>query len=296
MRISTNIRQSFSNYSWGKYVLHPRYANNKALLAWIEQVQFKNFETENHQIKKHSRQRNALYSFYLEAVQKEVVLKVSDNTQYRKWYRKLNQKLTTPFKNYSLNAFYGGIGFEENNLNSVKTIAYWTCKANHRTAKSYLLYEKVISPMSAHELYQQIIAQHSNANEIVDALATNLATTVKKIHACNMRHGDPHAGNFLLLDSVPNIAMLTADTTLQLKFTLIDLDKTTFTRNTVSMLKKIYDLRCLRRFRLGNIEGINSLQYYLGRTPSSSEKFTLLFWMRGGFNIYKWFKKSEKRI
>jgi hypothetical protein len=291
--IPAEIQQPLKTYVAGNYVVHPDYKDNQLLRIWIQQLHFTDYEAASNQMSQHARQRNFLYHFVLDAVGKEVILKVSDHSQYQKWYRRLNQWLVSPFKNYSLSAYYGSIGLQKINIDSIKVIAYWTQIDNSK--KSYLLYEKVNASMTVADLCTKINAEHPQALSIIQAVAQRLANITRTLHAHNMRHGDPHAGNFLLTTAVPDITELTVERIAELNFTLIDLDKTCFSRQQKGTLKALADLRDLRRFRVANIEGVDCLQYYLGKTPSNMQKAALKFWMRGGFNVYKWFKKGSKR-
>ena len=295
MYIPDDILQTMRDYALGKYVIHPIHENNQLLETWIKELQFEQYETSANRMQQHSRKRNILYTFQLPAINKEVVLKVSQTSKHYRWYRKLNLLLIELIKNYSLNAYYGGIALEKINIEGTKVLAHWTIKRQQQQSKSYLLYEKVEASMSAYELCEQLHKQNSHAKEIIQQIAKKLAAIVKKIHANNIRHGDPHAGNFLLSSSIDPIGQLTPESVKQMSFTLIDLDKTHFVSNEKPWLKKIRDIRCLRRFRVHNIEGSDGLRYYLDRSPSLAEKAILKFWMMGGFNPYKWLKPSKKR-
>ena len=294
MYIPIDIRQTKQSYSKGYYLIHPSHQDNSELIDWIKTSQFNTFETDQYQLKKYSRQRNQLYTFLLRSLNKEVILKVSENRKHKKWYRKLNLVLASWFKDYSLNAYYGAIGLERIGVSSLKVIAQWTCK--NPSTKSYLLYEKVDASHSAYELCNKINSENPQQASLIEQIAKNLAQTVKKIHQHDMRHGDPHAGNFLVTSSIKNIEKLDVDNINQFNYVLIDLDKTVFTRNILPWLKNILDLRDLRRFRVHDIEGTECLEYYLGQPASSTQKLILKFWMKGGFNFYKWLKRRSKRI
>lgn len=294
MYIPADIRQAKQAFSKGSYLIHPKHANNAALVDWIKTLQFEQYETTTHQLQKYSRQRNLLYTFLLPCVNKEVILKVSENSKHEKWYRKLNLIVAAWFKDYSLNAYYGAIGLEKIGVDSLNVIAHWTSK--DKNTKSYLLYEKVEASMSAYDLCNAVSQTHPQPEPIIDQITHTLAQTVRRIHQKNMRHGDPHAGNFLVTSAIEDITKLNTTETTQLSYTLIDLDKSEFICNGFSRLKKIYDLRCLRRFRVHDVEGIACLEYYLGKPPSSLQKMILCFWMGGGFNPYKWLKARGKRV
>ncbi len=198
-------------------------------------------------------------------------------------------------KNYSLNAYYGGVALEKINVASIKVLAHWTCKRQTQKEKSYLLYEKVDATMSVFDLCDQISQKNAQSEAIISQIAQSLAAVVRILHSHNIRHGDPHSGNFLLCSPITDISQLTADSVQQMKFTLIDLDKMHFVRHEKPWRKKILDIRCIRRFRVHHIGSDKSLEYYLARSTTFLERMILKFWMKGGFNFYKWIKPSNKR-
>lgn len=295
MYIPKDIRQKPVSYSLGKYVLHPVHQNNKVLENWITSLQFEKFELPENRLQLHSRKRNHLYSFYLPAINKEVILKVSQTSKNYRWYRQLNLFLVSLFKDYSLNAFYGGLALEKSNVDSIKVIAHWTSKHQKKNKKSYLLYEKITSSISVFDLCTRLSKENENADELIRHIAKSLAKIIRKIHTHNLRHGDPHAGNFLVNSTLPEIGKFSPDTLKDLNFILIDLDKTQFAYKEAKWKKKIMDIRCIRRFRVHDLDADTSLAYYLDRPPTAIEKGILRFWMGGGFNIYKWFKPNKKR-
>ena len=149
--------------------------------------------------------------------------------------------------------------------------------------------------MSVFDLCDRVAAKNPHAQEIISAIAESLADIIRNLHQHNIRHGDPHAGNFLVRSPLPEINQLTAESVSHMIFTLIDLDKTHYSDNEKSWRKKLYDIRCIRRFYVHNIDSMKCLEYYLERKPRIVEKLILKFWLKGGFNIYKWLKVSTKR-
>lgn len=295
MYIPDHLRQTAYQYALGKYLIHPAHTNNEALETWIKELQFEQYELPENRLQQHSRKRNILYTFHLPAINKDVILKVSQTSQHYRWYRKLNLLLTDLIKNYSLNAYYGSIALEKIDVESIRSLAYWTSKRQSQNTKSYLLYEKIPATMSVYDLCLQLDKKNSNGKVIIDLIAKKLAATVRKIHANNIRHGDPHDSNFLIRSPVAQTEQLTTDSVAQMSFALIDLDKIQFSDKENSWMKKIRNLRCLRRFRVHTIEGLASLDYYLDRSPRLLDKAILKFWIMGGFNIYKWLKPGKKR-
>ena len=296
MYIPENLRQPAFGYALGKYLIHPAHTNNEALESWIKDLQFEQYELPENRMQQHSRKRNTLYTFHLSALNKDVVLKVSQTSEHYRWYRRINLLLTNLIKNYSLNAYYGSIALQNVGIASINSLAYWTCKRQQHSTKYYLLYEKIPASMSAYELCRQLADKNPYANEIIQLIAEKLAAIVRTMHANYIRHGDPHAGNFLIAAPVSVVEKLSPNAVENFPFVLIDLDKIQFSQREKPWLQKIRNLRCLRRFRVHDIEGIDGLRYYLGKSPGMLDKAILTFWMRGGFNIYKWFKQSQKRV
>lgn len=295
MYIPNHLRQTAKSYALGDYVIHPKHTNNAKLEQWIKNIQFEKFEVAGNRMQLHSRKRNNLYTFHLESLDKEVVLKVSQISKHYRWYRRLNLMLVGLFKNYSLNAYYGGIALEKINVDSLKVIAHWTCKRQTASEKSYLLYERVDASMSVFDLCRKLSESNSNANNVISSIAISLSAIIRTLHANNIRHGDPHAGNFLVSSPISSIDQLTPSSISNMKFTLIDLDKMHYAYTEKSWRKKIYDIRCIRRFYVHDIDHYKCLEYYLERNPKLIEKLILKFWVKGGLNIYKWLKPNKKR-
>lgn len=296
MFIPIDIRQPARKYKFGEYVIHPIHEKNTLLKQWITSAQFTRHETHNERMQLHSRKRNNLYSFHLGLLNKDVVLKVSQISDDYRWYRKLNLRLVELFKNYSLNAYYGSIALQQIDIDSLNVVAHWTYRGPEQTIKSYLLYEKVNASMSVFDLCQAISEKNPRAGEITTCIAKSLAQTIRVLHANNIRHGDPHAGNFLLSSHTSKPAEISPDQVDDMKFTLIDLDKVHFSHRENSLRKKIFNIKCIRRFYVPNINSNQCLAYYLDREPKAYERFLLYFWMKGGLNIYKWLKPGKKRV
>ncbi|MEM7304592.1 MAG: lipopolysaccharide kinase InaA family protein, partial [Pseudomonadota bacterium] len=246
MYIPENLKQYPQHYALGKYIIHHEYKNNKNLEDWIKNLTFEQSEIDYNRMQMHSRKRNNLYSFDLPAVGKEVVLKVSQISDNYKWYRRLNLFLVSLFKDYSLNAYYGGIALEKIGVLTPKIIAHWDCKRQGKSKKSYLMYEKANTHMTAFSLCDELLKTKSDSIPIIQEIAKQLAMTVRDIHKHNIRHGDPHGGNFLLATDTNNIKTLTLEDCKHLSFYLIDLDKTSFSDKEKPWKKKILDIRCMR--------------------------------------------------
>ena len=287
MYIPHEFRQKPKLYSLGEYIIAPHCEVKNQIAAWIVGLRFLDCETADRKLSAHTRKANCLYEIQLDSYEAPLILKVVQPSNHRNWRRRLNSMLTRLFRNPNLSSFHCSLGFEQNNIASIKPIAYWTYQVPGQSEKSYLLYEKVQAEMSAWHLGEYLVETNPQANIIIEEITHQLAQVVRDIHAANMRHGDPHSGNFLVSLNGKDISTLTKGQISQLTFTLIDLDKSHFVRVRWKWLKYFFDMKCLRRFRIRELRGTPLLPYYLQREPNKTDLLVMKFWMRGGFNLYK---------
>ena len=59
-------------------------------------------------------------------------------------------------------------------------------------------------------------------------------------------------------------------------------------------VKQFFDLRCMRRCTLGPFDQYDMLKFYLRDEYSMTWKYALSFWIHGGFNPFKWFRKPKR--
>ena len=272
-------------YSKGRFSIYKEGTSYNLIEKWIREEEFLKFEKDELQLSKKSRRRNKLYCFHSEYTDSNVIMKVSEISKNYKLWRRVDLFMTGLFKDYNLNSYKGSIKLHEAGVDTLIPIAYWTYKTSWINRKSYFLYEKVESEYTVTELCYDIIASNAdNKKELINAIANKCVEIVKKIHAANIRHDDPHGGNFLTSLFYNNINNIAVDDIKNAKFTLIDNDRCTSNR-AKSTLKRFFDLKCLRRFNICQIPQKVLLQNYLGDEYKDYWWHVLNFWKSGGFSI-----------
>jgi len=287
----------FSDGSKGVYALSPDITHTNELVNWITHKDFDNYENQGYRLERHTRNRNRLYSFQHPLLSTEVILKVSRINDQHKLLRRLNLYLSTFFSDYNYRAFLGAYLLKVNGISCAAPIAYWTETENFLIKKSYYLYEKIHAEHSIYSLSQQLFTlDQASQSGILSQLAEKITMIIRNIHDAGFRQGDPHPGNFLI--SLPNqdTKEMTSEDLDQAKIYIIDLDKFNVAMPLGTHLKRFFDIRCLRRCTLGNFDQHAMLKFYLQSKYSKTWDLVLRFWMRGGFNISKWFKPLKKRL
>ena len=287
----------FSDGNKGVYALSPSTPHRDKIIDWISNKHFNDYETQDYRLERHTRKRNKLYSFQHPFLNTEVILKVSQIDGQYKLLRRLNLHLSVLFNDYNYRAFSGAILLRAKGIACANPIAYWTETENFLTKKSYYLYEKIHADHSIHSITQQLITlEKPGRNEIFTQLARKVTAIIRDIHDAGFRQGDLHPGNFLISIPDQDIKSVTGEDITQAEIFIIDLDKFSAALPLGYILKRFFDIRCLRRCTLGNFDQQEMLKFYLQNDYSKTWSLTLSFWMRGGFNAIKWFKSPKKRL
>ena len=273
-------------YSRGKYSTYKGHSSYNSIEKWILEQQFLEFEKDELLLSKKSRRRNKLYSFHSIFTDSNVIMKVSEISKKYSFWRRIDLFITGLFKDYNFNSYKGSIKLREAGINTLNPIAYWTYKNSWLNRKSYFLYEKVESDFTVTELCNDIISSNAeNKHELINTIAQKCVEIVKNIHAANIRHDDPHGGNFLTNLFYNNINDISLDDIKNATFTLIDNDRCTYNRSKTTILKRFYDLKCLRRFNICQIPQEELLKNYLGGEYTKTWWYVLNFWKSGGFSV-----------
>ncbi|MCY4420056.1 MAG: hypothetical protein OXC42_02210 [Gammaproteobacteria bacterium] len=255
---------------------------------WIREKQFLKYEKAQLLLGKKSRKRNRLYCFDYKPEGCCVVMKVSEISRHYKLGRKIDLFLTGLFKDYNYKSYMGSLRLQRAGVDTIKPIAYWTFRATWWNRKSYLLYQKVEGEITVTELCGYILQSDvANKDALIKSIAVRCADLVNEIHAANIRHDDPHGGNILTDLNRQNIDTLDVKDIATARFTLIDNDRCTFSRSPYKILKRFFDLKCLARFRVGEVPQKELLHLYLKDDYRTYWWHVLNFWNSGGFNIVK---------
>ena len=157
-------------------------------------------------------------------------------------------------------------------------------------------------------MYEKVQAEHSlfsftellsrddyiRSQEIYKQLAEKTVNIIKRIHEAGFRQGDPHPGNFLVTTSDQYSVDANQFNMKNIQMHIIDLDKFSIAKPFGKTIKRFFDLRCMRRCTLGPFNQTDMLKLYLKDDYSRTWDMVVQFWMRGGFNPYKWFKKPKR--
>lgn len=256
--------------------------------GWIQEKQFLKYEIAQFQLDTKSRKRNRLYCFDYEPADCRVIMKVSQISRHYKLARRVNLFLTGLFKDYNYRSYIGSLRLQQAGVDTIKPIAYWTFRSSWLNRKSYLLYQKVESELTVSELCKHILQSGRGSRDVlIQAIANRCVEIVKKIHAGNIRHDDPHDRNILTDLTLQDIAELSVEDIMKAKFTLIDNDRCTFSRTVSPSLKRFFDIKCLARFSICEIPKQKLLRLYLKEDYRTYWWHVLSFWNSGGFNFHK---------
>ncbi len=273
-------------YSHGKFSTNKSILCHKSIEKWIQEEKFLRYEENEFRLSKKSRKRNKLYCFYSEYTNSNVIMKVSEISKDYKFWRKVDLFFTSLFKDYNYNSYRGSIKLQKAGVDTINPIAYWTHKTSWLNRKSYFLYEKVESELTVAELCNEIISVDvADKIDLINVIADRCVEIVRKIHAANIRHDDPHGGNILTSLKHNDINNIGVEDIKNAKFTLIDNDRCTSVHTVNTTLKRFYDLKCLRRFNICQTPQQVLLQKYLGDEYRTYWWHVLNFWKSGGFSI-----------
>lgn len=285
---------TFHDGTHGICIIAPKVSHYSELIDWIEKKYFTGQETKNNRLAKHTRKRNKLYSFEHTILRTEVILKTSKVDKQYKFFRRLNLYISIFFNDYNLRAFKGACILKDKGFSCATPIAYWQELEGFFNRKSYYLYEKIHADDSVYSFSQKLNSLNlTSSSELFDELACKVASIVRKIHDAGYRQGDPHPGNFLLSLNHKNNNELDRSSIKNSKIYIIDLDKFNQPIYCGALIKRFFDLKCMRRCTLGPFNQDDMLKYYLQSEYSKFWSMVLKFWINGGFNIIKWVKAAK---
>ena len=279
---------SLTTYKYGQYTAYQGNAYHGSINKWIEENKFLDFELNSLIIQKKSRKRNKLYCFWLDAISRDVTMKVSETSKDYKFWRRVNVFITSIFKDYNRNSYKNSISLHEAGVDTITPVAYWIYKRSIFKYKSYFLYENIDSELTVTELCNHIkLSNPPNKDDLIDIISNKHIEIIKSIHSANIRHDDPHGGNILTNIKKNKIENISVQDIHNAKFTLIDNDRCTKTRLKLKTLKLFFDIKCLTKFNLTDTPKNILLKKYLGENYNSVWLKVFMFWKSGGFSIKK---------
>ncbi len=293
-----HIKRKKVNYLDGEkgiLSISPKIEFTEDMFLWIKNKKYTPYEISEYRMDRHTRKRNNLYSFSHPLTNTNVILKVSKIDKKYKFSRRINLIISTFFNDYNFRAYKGGLLLKNIDISCAEPIAYWTESGFLYRKKSYYMYEKVNSDDSLFSFSEKLLLEDTKTSEVIfTQLAKKTVQIVKKIHDAGFRQGDPHPGNFLITPPNKNIRDLNEHDIHQTKMFIIDLDKFSVAKPLGKTIKTFFDLRCMRRCTLGPYNQHDMLKFYLQENYSKFWGVVLSFWIRGGFNPFKWFKPPKR--
>ena len=278
------------SYRRGRYGVSPESEIRTFLTGWIASESFIPYERPDAAL--NSDGRNRLYVFYLPQIQREVVMKVSRIETCFGLTRKIRWFLYGLYK-YSKAGFRGAAALYAAGPPVAEPLAFWTCKRGILDKRSYFLYRKIPGQTSVAKLLQK--AENEPKDHYL-RLAKELISIIKRIHDANLRHGDFHTGNVQAHFPQPlPTATAPAEKIQDAAYYVLDYDKVSKTKITTPWIKRIYDLKDLRKLRIPAVSDDELLEIYLGTPPPPRWSRTFKFWRNGGVNLRERFGAAPRK-
>ena len=255
-------------------------SDRDVMRRWIEQGKFKRYEDESYKVETAVSGRVSVYIFYSEAIDKDVVMKVSAINPRYKLSRKVELLLRRLLRgDHNAAAFYACRAWSQLGVPVCHPIAYWASGSGF-AKKTYFMYEKTHHISDGETVLRDLQASaNPDARRCYDALLAKMFSIICHIHKLGWRHGDPVPKNFLF-DLPVSVDALCAQQIDDMEMRLIDYDGAHEATLKLACLKQFFDMRDLRGFlRLGLSEE-QTLKMYGLVPPSSFWQAALRFWVR----------------
>ena len=169
-------------------------------------------------------------------------------------------------------------------------LAWWQHHEGRKRRESYFLYQGIDADMSLNQ-WLETLNEQKLTSEVSHVLARRIMQIIRDIHAAGWRHGDVHFGN-LLVDPPEPLNIAGAQT---MPIYLIDYDRCAPIRLRYSIVRCLFNLKCLNHIDLPHVSAADLLSYYLNKPASPLQRATLSFWRNGGFSIARRSRKWRAR-
>ena len=226
-----------------------QYKECEALSDWIVKQEFSAYEVHQFKVERTVSKRVSVYIFFMDAVHKDVVMKVSAINPNHRALRKLEIVMSRWFKGeHNANAFELCVALQGQDISLATPIAYWTCGTGY-ARKTYFMYEKIANNSNAEQLLDELgKSDKKNAHQCADKLWIRIFSIIERLHTLGWRHGDVVPKNFLLKLPI-SIENLTPSDIDQLDISVIDYDKASRITNVPQWMRKIILLKDIFSFR-----------------------------------------------
>ena len=284
-------------YSFGKYVVRSDIPGKKQINAFIAECDFLNI-SELHRISTRNRQHR-LYSFYLPAIGRDVVMKIHWIDPTYPLIRRIEICISRLFKNRCELSFYGALALQQAGIHTLNPLAYWSYGTSRLFSEHYFLYEKVHANFSVLEYRNHVKKKLTPTHrQTLDCIIEGMADLAAGIHQNNLRHGDLAFGNILvdLNDGTCDVSESRPSGFPSLY--IIDTDQVQNSRAWSTFLKRILDLRSLKPIHLDSREQKIFFKKYFGKNNVDFWIKVFCFWQRGKHRLlrrirYSWFRREK---
>jgi hypothetical protein len=210
---------------------------------------------------------------------RDVILKVSwANPEYA-WGRRLNILVLQWIKDYAKIAFLGALAVERIGIKTIRPLACWRYGRTPFDIESYLLYEKRPACSSVLDLARKAEREPTDRNRAeLNGVIDQVADMVRRLHDHALRHDDIAMGNFLV-EPVEDTATASG---LQYTVSMIDTDHVALSGLQSGWIKRVFDMRDLRRLNLDRPARRRFLERYLADDFSETWWRVHMFWWRWG--------------
>ena len=283
------------HYSKGQYLVRHDLAYAAQVEEFITSLAFKRHQDVQLVHPSEGRKRNTLYTFYFAPAQKHMVMKAARiDPAYSTW-RRMELFLTSVFRDYNKRAYLGSIAMENAGVNTAKPVAFWTYNQTYFQRESYYMYERVNADFKMFE-YQQRIGSNPTPDQriLLQHMIDKAIDMLKDLSHNGIRHGDPHVGNFLVVMLLKEGEAGIETVAQQMQLYLIDNDHVSIARVRIPWIKRVFDLKSLRRIRLDDKGRKEFLKRFLEDEYQEFWWWVIEFWAGGGFKLHRWFRRNKK--
>lgn len=274
-------------YSHGVYCLRDELPYAQAIRQLIVHRQYATLPRAEKTANTNRRYR--LHAFEFPPAGKRLMLKTAAIDPAYPLIWKLGLFGTGLVYDYTRIAFEGALTLERAGVATIRAVAYWTYRRSLFDKESHFLYEVVEAQGSVGQ-YQRDLGPVPTPEEQhrLSRWVEQMAHITRRLHEAGVRHGDIHGGNFLIGSSV-------ADDSADRRLYLIDTDRVSRAWIRQPTIKRVLDLRCLRRLGFDEQGRRFFLRCYLGDNYRERWWWVLEFWRLRRFVPRKLLKRWRRR-
>lgn len=211
--------------------------------------------------------------FYRQFKGKKYVIKKYTNLDKKGLGRKIELTLKSLFKPAAKKSFMGAKNLLANGIPTVKPVAWSKAGFFHRQI-SFFVYEYIDALGDAEIFIKSLSHNEDQKREIF----RKVARSTRDLHDNGFKHHDIILNNFLVTRDKNTYHVFLIDT---------DSISSSHLNHFFKIVKLFFDLRCIRRFRPEDKYLTVFFDEYFNKEVKPVHINMWLFWVRGGFNLYR---------